>query len=247
MVAERAGRVLVGARELSLLSWRTTTLDMPKCNDPNTQCNEHPELQEPYLRGLTSGRTIRPWRKFFVRVSGCDKGVDVTVNGAVGTVVFSAIWTWEMACGGGCPMHNGAFLNFDVDTGAPVELEFPRDVVTVLRERAKKQAPGEAGAACGAFPPYRAFAAYNSVGELDGVYTFGTDNAGLCAGAPTCPNPEERAPWLPRRLGRWGKLPAWLAPYLVSSKAQFAFPIPQARVATVQAELARQVDPPAHE
>ena len=238
VVAERKARVFVGRAELWALQTRSVHLTTPKCDDPNSECDRHPELSEPYLKSLATGKTQNPpWHDQFGPITDCNESVDVTIEGAVGTIAFARTSLSRMACGGGCFAHGQRVATFDVDTGKPMELEFPAQILASLRTRARAEIP-EAAEVCGEFPAYRASASYNERGELEGAYEFGDDQDGVCNG-PTCPNPVERAPWIPPQLAAWGKLPAWVTDYLAPNHASFAFMISADLAASAKKQFGR--------
>jgi hypothetical protein len=241
--AQREGMVFVGREQLWALGVRDVKLTTPPCNDPQTRCNPHPEIREPFLRSLASGRVLpSPWRQELGISIGCDRTFDVGIDGMVGTVAFARIWRSDVGCGSHCPMHGEHIVTFDVDTGAEVKLDFPGSVVGALREHARSTLGQVPFATCTELPEYRATGAYDAQGQLEGVYEFGDSHSGICGTAIHCPNVVERASWLPRALAPWGKLPVWVGDFMGASKAEFAAMISQKRVVAARKEFARSAE-----
>jgi thioesterase domain-containing protein len=74
---------------------------------------------------------------------------------------------------------------------------------------------------------------------MQGFYELGDSRGGFCGGAPMCFNPDERVSWIPTPLAPWGKLPAWVAAFLSSTKAEHAVMISEARFEAARRELSR--------
>jgi hypothetical protein len=239
-VAERKELVIVGKSELFRFTERPKRVKTQACNDPNSQCTKHPLISEPYLKSLATGKARAiPWSDEFAPSEDCDRNIEVSYDGAVGSVVFMGLFVYDFACGGSCPAHTEKFITFDVDTGAVVNVEFPPAVVEPLRARAKgKLEPGDPDW-CGTLPMYRAAGAYNSRGELEGSYEFGESHDGMCGGAPGCQRVTERSPVVPSALQRWRKLPGWVGAYLASAKADYAFIVPEVQFAAAKAQFAK--------
>jgi hypothetical protein len=230
IVAQRSGMVFVGRRELWALARREVKIKNAKCDDPGTVCNDGSGMIEPYLRSLASGRAqSSPWRREIRESFGCAHTADVMIDGSVGPFAFSKVWLTDVGCGSTCPIHRGSFTTFDVDTGRQVSLAFPAPIVAPLRGYLLAS-----GASffevCPTLPVRRATGAYNARGLLEGIFEFGDDQSGLCAGASMCPNPSERVAWVPEKLAPWSKLPAWVASFLATTKAETALMIPAARL-----------------
>jgi hypothetical protein len=244
VVARRSGKVFVGRRELWVLAHREVKIKNQRCG-AGTSCNDGSETPEPYLKSLASGRAQlpSPWHREIRDSLGCAHTAEVMVEGSVGTVGFARIGISDMACGAQCPMHRGALATFDVDTGKPVKLAFPPGIVAPLREHLLSSMADQLQS-CPKLPLYRATAAYNAGGVLEGVYEFGDDQVGLCAGAPSCPNPTERVAWVPEKLAPWGKLPAWVASFLAMTRAETALLIPAARLAASRKQFERDTEAP---
>lgn len=244
VVAQRDGMVFVGREQLWALGVRDVKLTTLPCKDPNTQCNPNPEIREPFLRSLASGRALpSPWRHELAVNIGCDRTFDVTVEGMVGTVAFARIWTSDLACGGQCPMHGERLATFDVDTGAEVKVDFPPAIVAALRAHARSTLGEVPFETCTELPEYRASGAYDARGHLEGVYEFGDSRSGLCGGAQHCPNVVERASWIPRALAPWGRVPVWVGDFMGASKAEYAAMITGKRVVAARKEFARVETP----
>lgn len=236
---QRKDAVLSGAAELWAIAFRKVTLNLRTCKDPNTQCNPHPELQEPYLRSLKNGRNLRLWKSDFEDFTGCDADASETIEGAVGSVLFTSSWRVENECGASCARHTGGFAAVDVDTGGGVKLEFPAEITAQLRQRAAAELESDDKALCGELDKYRVTAAYDESGELDAVYEFGDNHAGICGSARHCPNPRQVSGWLPKALARWGKLPSWVAKYLAEVHSHHASMIPAERVAQARIQFGK--------
>lgn len=234
---QRKDAVVAGASQLWSIGFRKVTLSLATCNDPNTQCDPHPELQEPFLRSLKNGRKLMLWRSDFENFTGCDADSSETIEGAVGSVLFTRSWRVENECGAGCPMHQGGFAAIDVDTGGAAKLEFPAEIKALLRQRAAGELDGDSKALCGELDEYRVTASYDDQGELEAEYEFGDNHAGICGSARHCPNPRQVTGWLPKALARWGKLPSWVAKYLAQVHSHHASMIPAERLAAARAEF----------
>ncbi len=239
-IAERKDLVLAGTSELWAIASRTVRLSTPKCADPTSDCNAEAELSEPYLQSLATGKRLDlAWDgTLFGPTQSCNKSVDVTFDGFVGTILFARAFSLVSECGSPCSAHDESLFDFDIDTGQAVTLEFPADVIEPQRARARlelNQHP-EAPDYCEALPAYRATGAYDARGELEGLYEFGDSHPGACGGTG-CPNPVERAARAPAKLAPWAKLPAWVARYLASSKAEHAALISEARFTAAKKEF----------
>jgi len=239
-VAERKQLVIVGKSELWQFAERRKRVKTQSCDNPDSACNKDPLVREPYLKSLATGKARSiPWSDEFAPSEGCDKNIDVSYDGAVGSVVFLGLFVFEFACGGSCPAHTEKFITFDFESGAVVNVEFPPGVIEPLRARAKgKLQPGDPEW-CGTLPVYRAAGAYNSRGELEGSYEFGESHDGMCGGAPGCQRVVERSALVPAALERWQKLPRWVGAYLANAKADYAFIVPEAQFAAAKAQFAK--------
>jgi hypothetical protein len=247
IVAERSGMVFVGRRDLWRIAHRTVKLEGRPCEIAffEGQCPAHPEIDEPFLESLRTGRgTTPPWRNAVRSTElGCDHSTDVTIEGTVGTIAFARIWTSAIDCGSSCAIHSGDFVAFDVDTGKPVDVAFPKMIEQRLREHVRRTVPAEELVACDDLPGRRVTAAYSEGGLLEGIYELGTSQGGLCGGAPMCFNPTFRIAVPPVELAPWTKLPPWVATMLAKTKSQHAVMIKADRAREARTEFSRALPP----
>ena len=243
VVAERQGRVFVTPKDLFVLARRRQRITLGDLVEYTRRCHgtQTAEIEVPYFRSLRTGRHIEPWKADISRVNSnsSDYTFEVTIDAAVGSVVFGKTWTTDTACDGYAPIHYGGLFSFDLDRGVEVKMTFPPIALGLLREQARHDIPSGEGVNCGDMEPYRATAEYDEAGVLQGNYEFGTDSAGVGVAAPGCPNPSYRSPFTPPELKRWGRLPAWVAAYMAEHAAKHAFVISKARLRPAIADFAR--------
>ncbi len=253
VVAERKEPVLVGGTELWVL--REKQLASRACDDCDACQSDPPTckkesrvlIQEPYLKGLRSGKTLEPWSSSYAARNGCAGTVgshdtQLELHGGVGSVYFVTVHSWDQFCGGAHPMFASEALTFDVETGKQVPVSFPKAVLEPLQKRAH----GELAGGCVIDPTevptaHRAMAAYAESGELEGLYSFTMSAPYVCGTGPGHYSivSEQVSSWVPPEIERWGKLPAWLAARVAASGAKHAFSLGALRTATAKRALAR--------
>jgi hypothetical protein len=252
MVAERQEVVLASSKELWVMRSKTTRVtncaDCPLCMQDSSKCKKTTttKVDEPLLQSLGTGRTIEPWGKNFTFESGCTAQVsaqDVAVApaGAVGTVYF-ADWSKSTTRCGGDESDDGASFAFDLDKEALVELTLPDPPTDTLSAKAKADIIVQGCANDHAENPtlYRTRAVYGDDGVLRGLYGFTMSAGQGCANGPdhSTALSEQKSPWIPPELAAYGKLPAYVTSFMADRSAVNAMPIPAARVADAEKQMA---------
>jgi hypothetical protein len=253
VLAERKEPVFAGSKELWVLEFKRLAskvcAECERCNDDPPTCskNDSVDLREPYLKSLTGKHTLEPWSGSFSARGGCadsvgDHGVELQLEGGVGSVFFFSIHAWDQFCGGVHPTFGDQALSFDLDTGQPVTLSFPQAPMPLLRKQARTELLGSCASEPDEEPAaYRATAAYGESGELHGVYELTMTEPYACGTGPGHYSvvSVQTSDWIPSELERWGKLPGWVADYLAKTGASYAFMIAPQRASSVRRQLTR--------
>lgn len=184
---------------------------------------------------LGSGKTVEVAT---AHVESCyQKGAkaEVSLQGAMGSVVFAAAHGWEYDCEAPHPRWSDHASRTDLDSGAELPLTpFPGLArLTTLAAAKFKATHGEDGGGCLMEPKetpslYNATFAYDGRGVLRGTYVFIMQSNYMCGSGPghyTIPE-ELHDSSLPDSVATWKRAPEWLVPYLAKHPSIGVSPLP---------------------
>jgi hypothetical protein len=220
LVAQRDDVVFVGTSELWVLATKTVKREECVCGASGCDGRQPVTFDEPVLRSLESQRQIEPWKDSYQLWGDDGHSVSFSLDGAVGAVIFASVTLVSHNCGAAIVMHLGGPGAFRVDTGAPQPIETPPQIEATLWAGmpAECRGWGEMGYLTDG---------YDAAGELRGSYGVPFEAADQFS---VCPTIRRQCAWIPRELAAWGKVPAWVASFLATSQARWAFMIPADRV-----------------
>jgi hypothetical protein len=164
-----------------------------------------------------------------------DEEATVTLDGAMGSVVFVKAHGWIQECDATHPQWGDPANVYDLETDTDLPLApFPGLARLQKLVHGKFMAElGEDGGGCLMAPKatpalYTATFTYDGRGVLHGRYLFTMDSNYMCGTGPGHYAAQEELfdSSLPDTVGRWKNAPAWLAPYLAKHPSLGVSPLP---------------------